>query len=268
MPHLSPLLTVMVQAARDAAKVLRRDYYEVEALQVRKKGAADFVTKADLAAEQAIVRSLQKSRPKYGLMLEEQGVMEGSDKSNTFIVDPLDGTTNFLHSLPQFCVSIGLERDNEMFAGVVFAPILNELYVAERGAGAYVNDTRLRVSGRQDLSEALVGCGFPWKGKAGRGQALQESDRVLSETAGLRRFGSAALDLCMVASGRLDAYWERGIHPWDVAAGIVIAREAGGQVTTIDQAASRLKPHKEPQILASNHHLHEGVRALVAQETF
>ena len=263
MPHLSPLLTVMVQAARDAAKSLRRDYFEVEALQVRRKGAADFVSKADVAAEQAIVRSLQKSRPKYGLVLEEQGVIEGTDKSNTFIVDPLDGTTNFLHSLPQFCISIGLERDNEMHAGVVFAPITNELFVAEKGSGAYMNDTRLRVSGREDLSEALVGCGFPWKGKQGRGNALREADRVLSETAGIRRFGSAAYDLCMVAQGRLDAYWERGLHPWDCAAGIVIAREAGGEVTTIDTELSRRKPHQEGQVLASNHRLHEEVRRLV-----
>ena len=268
MPHLSPLLTVMVQAARDAAKSLRRDFYEVEALAVRRKGAADFVTKADVAAERAIVASLQKSRPKYGLVLEEEGKIEGSDKSNTFIVDPLDGTTNFLHSMPQFCVSIGLERDNEMFAGVVFAPILNELYVAEKGSGAYMNDTRLRVSGREDLSEALVGCGFPWKGKAGRGTALKETDRVLDQTAGVRRFGSAAYDLCMVASGRLDAYWERGLQPWDCAAGIVIAREAGGQVTTIDPDLARKKPHQECQVLASNHTLHEKVRTLIVGERF
>ena len=263
MPHLSPLLTVMVQAARDAAKSLRRDYFEVEALLVRRKGAADFVSKADIAAEEAIVRSLQKSRPKYGLVLEEQGTIEGTDKSNTFIVDPLDGTTNFLHGLPQFCVSIGLERDNQMHAGVVFAPITNELFVAEKGSGAYMNDTRLRVSGREDLSEALVGCGFPWKGKQGRGAALKEADRVLAETAGIRRFGSAAYDLCMVAQGRLDAYWERGLQPWDCAAGIVIAREAGGQVTTIDPDLSRKKPHQEGQVLASNHVLHEAVRKLV-----
>ena len=268
MPHLSPLLTVMVQAARDAAKVLRRDYYEVEALLVRKKGAADFVTKADVAAEEAIVRALQKSRPKYGMLLEERGEVEGTDKSNRFIVDPLDGTTNFLHGMPQFCVSIGLERDSEMYAGVVFAPITNELFVAEKGKGAYVNDTRLRVAGREDLSEALVGCGFPWKGKQGRGTALKEADRVLSETAGIRRFGSAAYDLCMVASGRLDAYWERGIQPWDVAAGIVVVREAGGQVTTIDPEASRKKPHVEGQVLASNHVLHEKVRGLVVRERF
>lgn len=268
MPHLSPLLTVMVQAARDAAKVLRRDYFEVEALLVRRKGAADFVSKADVAAEEAIVQSLQRSRPKYGMILEEQGKIEGSDKSNTFIVDPLDGTTNFLHGLPQFTVSIGLERDNEMYAGVVYAPILNELFIAEKGGGAYMNDTRLRVSGREDLSEALFGCGFPWKGVVGRGSALKEADRVLAETAGVRRFGSASYDLCMVAQGRLDAYWERGLKPWDCAAGIVIAREAGGQVTTIDPDMSRKKPHQEGQILATNHVIHEEARRLVLGDKF
>ncbi|MBB4657663.1 inositol monophosphatase family protein [Parvularcula dongshanensis] len=261
MPHLSPLLTVMTNAARDAAKVLRRDFFEVEALQVRRKGAADFVTKADLAAEEAIVRSLQKARPKYGLVLEEQGEIEGSDNSNRFIVDPLDGTTNFLHGIPQFCVSIALERDREPFAGVVFAPITDEMFYAERGFGAFVNDRRLRVSGREDLSEALFGTGFPWKGKSGRGQSLKETDRVLAETAGVRRFGSAAYDLCMVGAGRLDGYWERGIQPWDVAAGIVIAREAGGEVTTI--AEGKARPHLEGNVLATNHLLHDAARRLI-----
>ena len=260
MAHLSPLLNVMVSAARDAARVLRRDYYEVEALLVRKKGAADFVSKADVAAEEAILRSLQKSRPKYGMLLEERGEIEGSDSSNRFIVDPLDGTTNFLHGIPQFCISIGLERDREMFAGVVFSPITDEMFYAEKGGGAYLNDRRLRVSGRGDLSEALVGCGLPFKGRPGREQALKETDRVLAETAGVRRFGAASYDLCMVAMGRLDAYWERGLQPWDVAAGIVIAREAGGEVTTIDGEG---RPHTERNVLASNHTLHEPVRKLV-----
>ncbi|MEE4213365.1 MAG: inositol monophosphatase family protein, partial [Parvularcula sp.] len=220
MPHLSPLMTVMIGAAKDAAKVLRRDFYEVEALQVRRKGAADFVSKADVAAENAIRAALTKARPKYGLILEEQGETEGTDNSNRWIVDPLDGTTNFLHGMPQFCISIGLERDREPFAGVVYAPILNELYYAEKGHGAYLNDQRLRVSGREDVTEALVGCGLPFKGKPGREQALTETGRVLGETAGVRRFGSAAYDLCMTANGRLDAFWERGLNSWDVCAGI------------------------------------------------
>ena len=257
---MSPLVTVMVQAARAGAKVLRRDFFEVEALLVRRKGAADFVTKADVAAEQAIVESLQKARPKFGFLLEEQGEIEGTDISNRFIVDPLDGTTNFLHGIPQFCISIGLERDREMFAGVVFCPITDELFWAEKGGGAYLNDRRLRVSGRADLSESLFGTGLPWKGKPGREQALRETERVLSETAGIRRFGSAAYDLCMVAAGRLDAYWERGVNPWDVAGGIVIAREAGGEVTTIDAPE---KPHVAGQLLATNHLLHEAARKLV-----
>ena len=261
MPHLSPILTIMVGAARDAAKILRRDFYEVEALQVRRKGAADFVSKADIAAEEAIVAALTKARPKYGLILEEGGETEGADNSNRFIVDPLDGTTNFLHGIPQFCISIALERDREPYAGVVFSPITDELFYAEHGTGAYLNDRRLRVTGRNDLSEALVGTGLPCKGKPGRELALEETGRVLSETAGIRRFGSAAYDLCMVASGRLDAYWERGLSPWDVAAGIVIAREAGGEVSTIEDSKDR--PHLTGALLASNHDLHGDLRKLI-----
>ncbi|MEM1410579.1 MAG: inositol monophosphatase family protein [Pseudomonadota bacterium] len=259
MPHLSPLLNVMIGAAKDAAKVLRRDFFEVEALQVRRKGAADFVTKADLAAEEAIRAALMKARPKFGMLLEEEGEIEGSDNSNRWIVDPLDGTTNFLHGIPQFCISIGLERDREPFAGVIYAPILDELYYAEKGFGSFLNDKRLRVTGRTDLSEALVGCGLPFKGRPGREQALTETDRVLQETAGVRRFGSAAYDLCMTAAGRLDAYWERGLNPWDVTAGIVICREAGGEVSTIED--DRGRPHLDGSILASNNHLHRAVRS-------
>ena len=265
MPHLSPLLNVMIGAAKDAARVLRRDYFEVAELQVRRKGAADFVSRADLAAEETIVAALQKARPKYGLILEEQGEITGSDNSNRWIVDPLDGTTNFLHGLPQFCISIGLERDREPFAGVIFAPILDELYYAERGFGAFMNDKRLRVSGREDMSEALVGCGLPFKGRPGREQALVETDRVLARTAGIRRMGSAAYDLCMTAAGRLDAYWERGLHPWDVCAGIVICREAGGEVSTIEDDGGR--PHLDRSILASNHRLHREMRSALLGAT-
>lgn len=261
MPHLSPLLTVMIAAARDAAKILRKDFYEVEALQVRRKGASDFVSKADTAAEEAIVASLSKARPKYGFILEEGEDREGADNSNRFIIDPLDGTTNFLHGIPQFCISIALERDREPYAGVIFCPITDELFYAEHGQGAFLNDRRLRVSGRNDLSEALVGTGLPYQGRAGRELALQETGRVLEKTAGIRRFGSAAYDLCMTAMGRLDAYWERGLNPWDVAAGIVLVREAGGEVSTIEDSNQR--PHLTPSILASNHQLHGAVRELV-----
>ena len=261
MPHLSPLLTVMVNAARDAARVLRRDFYEVEALQVRKKGASDFVSQADEKAERAIYESLSKARPKYGFVMEESGEIEGSDNSNRFIIDPLDGTTNFLHSLPQFCISIALERDREPFAGVVFSPMTDQMFYAEHGGGAFLNDRRIRVSGREDLSEALVGTGLPFQGRPGREQALAETNRVLSGTAGIRRFGSAAYDLCMTAAGRFDAYWERGLNSWDIAAGIVLVREAGGEVTTVDPGRDR--PHLSGNLLASNHTIHEKVRGLI-----
>ncbi len=261
MPHHSPLLTIMVSAARVAAKVLRRDFYEVEALQVRKKGVSDFVSQADMKAEKAIYESLSKARPKYGFVMEETGEIEGSDNSNRFIIDPLDGTTNFLHGIPQFCISIALERDRQPYAGVIFSPITDELFYAEKGGGAYCDDRRLRVSGRTDLNEALVACGLPFKGRGGREQALAETDRVLSQTAGVRRFGSAAYDLCMTAMGRVDGYWERGLNSWDVAAGIILVREAGGEVTTIEQGDEQ--PHLTPSILASNHSLHGSLRDLL-----
>ncbi|MGF1545206.1 MAG: inositol monophosphatase family protein [Parvularculaceae bacterium] len=234
MAHASALVTVMVNAARKAARALARDFGEVEALQVSKKGAADFVSAADLRAEQTLFEELNKARPKYGFLMEERGAVEGSDNSNRWIVDPVDGTSNFLHGLAQFAISIGLERDRQPFAGVVYNPVTDELFWAEKGEGAFLNDRRLRVSGRRELDECLFATGLPFKGRPGRETALREVDRVLNETAGVRRYGSAALDLAFVAAGRFDAYWERGINAWDVAAGIVLVREAGGVVSELD----------------------------------
>ena len=264
MAHLSALLTVMVTAARAGAKSLRRDYFEVDALQVSRKGAADFVSAADTRAEEIIVESLQKSRPKFGFLLEEGGEIEGSDNSNRWIVDPLDGTTNFLHGLSNFAISIGLERDREPFAGVIYAPITDELYYAEKGQGAYLNDKRLRVSSRKDLTECLFAHGLPYKGKAGADLALRETRNVLEETAGMRRFGAASLDLAMVASGKIDAYWERLLSPWDITAGAVLVREAGGIVSEIDRDSGR--PHLKGEILATNGQIHEEARALLLRK--
>jgi myo-inositol-1(or 4)-monophosphatase len=260
MPHASALVTVMINAARRAAKSLRRDFGEVEALQVSKKGAADFVSAADIRAEQAIFEDLSKARPRFGFVMEEKGEIEGADNSNRWVVDPLDGTTNFLHSLPHFAISIALERDRQPIAGVVYNPATDELYWAEKGEGAFLNERRLRVSARSELDSALFATGLPFKGRPGLAQALAEAGRVLEQTAGVRRFGSAALDLAYVAAGRYDAYWERGLNPWDVAAGIVLVREAGGVVSEIDGGA---KPQSAGSILASNVDLHEKARALI-----
>lgn len=261
MSHASALVTVMITAARRAAKSLRRDFGEVEALQVSKKGAADFVSAADIRAEQAIFEELSKSRPKYGFIMEEKGEIEGSDNSNRWIVDPLDGTTNFLHGVPHFAISIALERDRQPIAGIVYNPVTDELYWAEKGEGAFLNERRLRVSARVELESALFATGLPFKGRPGLALSLAETGRVLEQTAGVRRLGAAALDLAYVAAGRFDAYWERGLNAWDVAAGIVLVREAGGHVTEIDGGP---KPLSAGSILASNFELHEKARSLIA----
>ncbi|MEL6364896.1 MAG: inositol monophosphatase family protein [Pseudomonadota bacterium] len=255
MPH-SPLLTVMIGAARKAARVLRRDFGELEQLQVSRKSAADFVSMADHRAEQALFEELQRVRPKYGLLMEERGEIEGADNSNRWVVDPLDGTTNFLHGLPHFAVSIGLERDRQPFAGVVYNPATDEMFMAEKGEGAWLNDKRLRVSGRRELSETLIATGLPFMGKSGQGRALRETNEILLRTAGIRRFGSAALDLAYVAAGRFDGYWERDLNPWDVCAGIIIVREAGGLVSEIEGG---VRPQDGKSVLATNAELHKPV---------
>ena len=231
MPHTSALMNVMISAARDAGKSLRRDFYDVDNVDVKRKGAADFVSAADLRAEDILFNALNKGRPKFGFLMEERGEVDGPDNSNRWIVDPLDGTTNFLHGLPHFAISIALERDRQPYAGVVFNPATDEIFWAEKGEGAYLNDRRLRVSGRDDLTACLFACGLPFAGKPGRKEALAEAERVLEKTAGVRRFGAAALDLAFVAAGRYDAFWERDLNSWDVAAGAILVREAGGIVT-------------------------------------
>lgn len=260
MPNYSALITVMIDAARKAARTLARDFQEVEHLQVSRKGTADFVSAADLKAEETIFEALTHARPKYGLVMEERGIVDGVDNSNRWIVDPLDGTTNFLHGLGQFCISIGLERDRQPYAGVIFNPISDELFWAEKGAGAWLNENRIRVSGRRDLEDCLFACGLPFSGRPGRAQALGETERILSKTAGVRRMGSAALDLAFTAAGRFDTYWERGLNPWDVCAGIVLVREAGGFVQEIDGGQD---PLHGASILAGNPEIFEKARTLI-----
>lgn len=234
MPQASALLNVMIAAARKAARSLTRDFGEVENLQVSRKGPSDFVSSADIKAENTLFEELSKVRPGYGFVMEERGVVEGTDKTNRWLVDPLDGTTNFLHGIPHFAISIALEREGVLIAGVIFNPVRDELFWAERGQGAYLNDRRLRVAGRADMRDALFACGTPFHGKAGHDVALAEIQRVIAKTAGVRRFGAAALDLAYVAAGRFDGYWERNLNVWDIAAGAVLVREAGGVVNEID----------------------------------
>ena len=224
----------MIAAARKAGKPLARDFGEVENLQVSRKGPADFVTSADIKAEKTLFEELSKARPGYSFLMEERGAVEGTDKSHRWIVDPLDGTTNFLHGIPHFAISIGLEREGVLVAGVIYNVVRDELYWAEKGQGAYLNDRRLRVAARGDLRDALFATGTPYLGKPGHDVFLGEVERVIARTAGVRRFGAAALDLAYVAAGRFDGFWERGLSAWDIAAGAVLVREAGGFISEID----------------------------------
>ncbi len=230
----SATLNVMVKAARKAGRSLKRDFGEVERLQVSVKGPGNFVSAADHRAEEIVREELAKARPAFGFVGEEIGRIEGSDKTHTWIVDPLDGTTNFLHGIPQFAISIGLERDRTIIAGVIYNPATDELYTAERGKGAFLNDRRLRVAARQHLADAVVACGLPHLGRGDLTQFRKEFAKIQERVAGLRRFGAAALDLAWVAAGRFDGYWERNLSTWDMAAGLLLVREAGGYVTDAD----------------------------------
>lgn len=235
MSRPSPTVTVMMDAARAAGRRLIRDFGEVENLQVSRKGPSDFVSQADQKAEEIIRKSLEKTRPGYGFLLEEGGEIQGTDKTHRFVIDPLDGTLNFLHGIPHFAVSIGLERDGKLRAGVVHDPMRNETFWAEEGQGAWLDNKRLRVASRRKLSEAVVTTGIPQLGKDGAEKFIDELVRVRSEVAAVRRFGSAALDLAWVAAGRFDGFWERGLSLWDIAAGFVLMQEAGGMVIGLDK---------------------------------
>ena len=235
----SPALTVMITAARKAARSLARDFGEVENLQVSVKGAGDFVSAADTRAEQIIRDELMRARPAYGWLGEESGEEPGRDPTRWWIVDPLDGTTNFLHGLPHFAISIALEQKGEIVAAVILDPAKEELFTAEKGGGAFMNDRRLRVSARREMSEALLATGVPFGAKRTLPITLRELARLMPMTAGVRRFGSAALDLAYVAAGRYDGFWEREIEAWDMAAGILIAREAGALVADLAPDSSQ-----------------------------
>ena len=234
MKQGSANLNVMIKAARKAGRSLVKDFREVENLQVSMKGAGDFVSRADIAAEQIIKSELMNARPTYGWLGEEGGGEPGQDPTRRWIVDPLDGTTNFLHGLPHWAVSIALEHKGEIVAGVIFDPAKDEMFFAEKGQGAFVNESRLRVSGRSRMIEGLFATGVPWGTKPDLPETLQDLARLMPACSGVRRWGAAALDLAYVAAGRFDGYWERGLHAWDIAAGLVILREAGGFVEPID----------------------------------
>ena len=261
MATRSAHINVMIRAADKAARALRRDYGEVANLQVSRKGPADFVSAADLKAEQILRQVLSRARPDYALLMEESGASANhATADRCWIVDPLDGTTNFLHGLPHFAISIALEERGELIAGVVFDPIKNELYFAEKGQGAFLNNRRIRVSSRDRLEDSLIATGIPFKGHGDATAFLAELDAVSGKVAGVRRWGTASLDLAYVAAGRFDGYWERDLSSWDIAAGIVLVREAGGHVSQIGGKAVH---HSSNSILATNEVLHRSLNRLL-----
>ncbi len=266
--RLSPHLTVMANAAQKAAKRLLRDFNEVEQLQVSVKGPSDFVSQADLRAEAILREELNKARPGYSFLMEESGASGSDNWSWRWVVDPLDGTTNFLHGIPHWAISIGLEKrlpegGSELAAGLIYAPVVDEMFWAEKGGGAFVNERRLRVSARRELKDAVFATGIPFAAvAAGRRAAFGRTmARLMPEVAGIRRFGAAALDLAWVAAGRYDGYWELGIHRWDMAAGLLLVRESGGFAN--DPAGG--DPRETGNVVAGNPHLYEKLCEAVAE---
>jgi myo-inositol-1(or 4)-monophosphatase len=258
----SPTINVMTAAALKAARGLLRDFGEVEQLQVSVKGPADFVSTADLKAERTLRQELGKTRPGFGFLMEESGESAGTDPRHRWIVDPLDGTKNFLHGIPHWAISIALERDGEIIAGVIYEPTRDEMYWAEKGAGAYLNGRRLRVSARRGLADALIGTGIPFRERGDHKRYLATLGAVMGATAGVRRPGAAALDLAYVAAGRYDGFWEYGLSAWDIAAGIVLVREAGGYVSDLSGGHDMMKTG---DILAANDHLHLPLGSLIRE---
>ncbi|RDD61855.1 inositol monophosphatase family protein [Ferruginivarius sediminum] len=261
MATRSAIINVMVRAADKAARALKRDFGEVENLQVSRKGPADFVSTADRRAEKVVRDELTRARPEFGLLMEESGGEAGTDpEERRFIVDPLDGTTNFLHGIPHFAISIALEQRGQVIAAVIYDPVKEEMFFAEKGVGAYLNDRRIRVSSRDRLESALIATGAPFLGHGHRAPFLAEVDAVMARTSGIRRMGAASLDLAYVAAGRFDGYWERDLQPWDIAAGILLVREAGGFVGEIE--GKPIHPDS-PSILATNTELEVPLQRLL-----
>ncbi|MBN8831082.1 MAG: inositol monophosphatase [Sphingomonadales bacterium] len=264
----SGLLTVIERAARKVAPQLRRDFGEVQHLQVSRKGPADFVSIADKKAEDTLVAELRKTRPDWGFLLEEGGEIEGDPTKPRWVIDPLDGTTNFLHGIPHFAISIAVQEPHrsgkgwgEVTTGLIYQPITDETYWAEKSRGAWRHDQRLRVSARRDLSEALVATGIPFLGHGDLGQWARIFGAIGPSVAGVRRFGAATLDLAWVAAGRYDGFWEAGLKPWDVQAGILMVREAGGFVTDFRGGS---EPVERREILAANDVIHSKLHKLLA----
>lgn len=259
----SPIINVMTKAALSAARTLVRDFGEVEQLQVSKKGPGDFVSAADKKSEATLIQELKRARPEYGFIIEEKGTLKGKDPENTWIIDPLDGTTNFLHGIPHFAISIGLQRKGEIIAGLIYNPITDEMFCCEKGYGSYLNERRLRASIRRDLDETIIALGIPHSNRSDPKKFQKEFENLSPHVGGFRRMGAASLDLAYVAAGRFDAYWERGLKPWDMAAGILMVKEAGGTVTDLDGKQEMLS---KGSILAAPEPLHTPLVSLLNKD--
>jgi myo-inositol-1(or 4)-monophosphatase len=265
-PRLSPALSVVVAAAQKAGKRLLRDFGEVENLQVSVKAPSDFVSQADIRSEELLRKELSRARPGFAFLMEESGVSGQADWEWRWVVDPLDGTTNFLHGIPHWAISIGIEKRiaedrSELVAGVVYSPAQDEMFWAEKGVGAFLNDRRLRVSGRKEMRDAVFATGIPFAGVPRKAEFSNVLNRLMPQVAGVRRFGAAALDLAWVAAGRYDGFWELGLQPWDVAAGLVLVREAGGFATDPEGA----DPYPGGNVVCGNPVLQPKLREVVAE---
>jgi len=256
----SPQINLITKACVKASRSLIRDFGEIENLQVSSKGPGDFVTSADKRTEKILIEELQKAHPEYGIITEETGIINKSNTKNRWIIDPIDGTFNFMNGIPQFAISVGYEEENEIKCGVIFNPILNEMFCAEKGNGAYLNNTRIRVSNQKKVSDALVVTGGPRGASKIKDKIFSEYINVSKNVANVRKFGSAALDMAYVACGRFDGYWQRELNYWDIAAGIIILKEAGGFVDFFEKEKNF--PLKK-NILVTNSFIHEELMGLI-----
>ena len=259
----SPHINLIVKACTKASRYLIRDFGEIENLQVSTKAPGDFVTSADRRTEKILIEELQKSHPDYGIVTEESGVINKSNNKNKWIIDPIDGTMNFLNGIPQFAISVGYEEDNEIKCGVIFNPIANEMYLAEKGNGAYLNNSRIRVSNKKNIKDSIIVTGGPKQNSKIKEKIFSEYINVSKNVSNVRKFGSAALDMAYVASGRFDGYWQRELNYWDIAAGIIIIKEAGGFVNFFEYDSNF--PLKR-NIITSNSNIHEELKDLIGKK--
>ena len=256
----SPQINLIIRACMKASRSLIRDFGEIENLQVSSKGPGDFVTSADKRTEKILIEELQKAHPEYGIITEETGIINGTNNKNRWIIDPIDGTMNFLNGIPQFAISIGYEENGEIICGAIFNPIMNEMFCAEKGNGAYLNNSRIRVSNKKKINNALIVTGGPKASSKIKDKIFSEYVNVSKNVSNVRKYGSAALDMAYVACGRFDGYWQRELNYWDISAGVIILKEAGGFVDFFEEDIN--SPLKK-NVLATNSNIHEELKALI-----